>query len=289
VISAIGTLDMTVECATSFVDPGATAQDACEGPVSVNTSGTVDVGHVGDYGVTYTAVDRAGGQAAPVVRSVHVADTTAPVVTVLGPNPATVECATPFVDPGATASDSCVGPLPVTASGPVDVGVPGSYGVVYTAADPSGNTGTASRLVTVRDTIPPVIKVVGPIVLAPPNHKLHTFTIADLVSAVTDSCNPGLSAADVVITRVSSDEPENGCGDGNTLDDIVIGADCRSAALRVERTGGGNGRVYTIALHVVDLTGNRTEATVKVLVPPNGHSNTAVDDGPHFTVPSVCP
>ena len=93
-ITANGALDMTVECATSFADPGATATDMCQGPVPVTSSSTVDVGHVGNYAVTYSAVDAAGGQATPVVRSVHVADTTAPVVTVLGPNPATVECAT---------------------------------------------------------------------------------------------------------------------------------------------------------------------------------------------------
>jgi endo-1,4-beta-xylanase len=290
VITAAGALDMSVECATSFADPGATAQDACQGPVAVSTSGAVDVGHVGTYGITYSAADAAGGQATPVTRSVHVVDTTAPVVTVLGPNPATVECATAFVDPGASAADSCAGALPVSASGAVNVGTPGSYTIAYTATDPSGNTGAASRLVSVHDTIPPVIKVVGPIVLAPPNHKYQTFSMADLVSAVTDSCDPGLGVADAVITKVTSDEPENGLADGNTLNDIVISADCRSTELRVERSGVGNGRVYTISLHVQDLAGNRTEATVKVLVPTSTCTdNTAIDDGPHYTVPSTCP
>ena len=229
-------------------------------------------------------------EATPVVRSVHVADTIAPVVTVLGPNPATVECATPFVDPGATAADSCVGSVAVTTSGAVNSGVPGSYTLGYTATDPSGNTGMASRLVNVNDTIPPTISVKGPFVLAPPNHKYKTFTVAELVSRVTDSCVPGLGIADAVITRVSSDEPEDGIGDGSTLNDIDVGADSRSTHQRVERSGAGNGRVYTITLHVQDLAGNRTEATVKVLVPTTTCTDdTAVDDGPQFTVPSTCP
>jgi hypothetical protein len=168
--------------------------------------------------------------------------------------------------------------------------VPGSYTLGYAATDPSGNTGMASRLVNVNDTIPPTITVKGPFVLAPPNHKYKSFTVAELVSAVTDSCVPGLGIADAVITRVSSDEPEDGIGDGSTLNDIVVGADCRSAQLRVERSGVGNGRVYTISLHVQDLAGNRTEATVKVLVPTSTCTDdTAVDDGPQFTVPSLCP
>jgi hypothetical protein len=214
VIAANGSLDMTIECATSFTDPGATATDMCQGPVPVTSSSTVNVGAVGNYAVTYNAADAAGGQATPVVRSVHVADTIAPVVTVLGPNPATVECATPFVDPGATAADSCVGPVAVTTSGAVSTGVPGSYTLGYAATDPSGNTGMASRLVNVNDTIPPTITVKGPFVLAPPNHKYKTFTVAELVSKVTDSCVPGLGIADAVITRVSSDEPEDGIGRG---------------------------------------------------------------------------
>src|SRR5262249_38321311 len=104
VITANGPLDTTVECATSYADQGATATDAWEGSAAVGTTSTVDAGHVGNYSVTYTAADQAGTQATPVVRSVHVADTTPPVVTVTGANPAALECATAFVDMGATAA-----------------------------------------------------------------------------------------------------------------------------------------------------------------------------------------
>ena len=69
----------------------------------------------------------------------------------------------------------------------------------------------------------------------------------------------------------------------------MIRADCRTVQLRSEREGGGNGRVYKISLQVTDVAGNRTDATATVMVPPNGHSHTAVDDGPRFTVPSNCP
>jgi len=289
VITANGSLDMTVECAVPFTDPGAAAQDACQGPVGVSTDNAVDAAHVGNYTVTYTAADQAGGQATPVVRSVHVTDTTPPVVTVQGPNPATVECATPFVDPGATAADSCVGPLPVTSTGAVNVGSPGNYSLGYAATDPSGNTGNASRLVTVRDTIPPAIGITSPIILGAPSHQYQSFAMTDFVTGASDTCSVGLGIADVVITRITSDEVVDGCGDGNTLDDIVIGANCRTAQLRVERSGCGNGRVYTVFLHVTDLAGNRTETSVHVLVPPNQSGSTAVDDGPNYTVVSTCP
>src|SRR5205823_9579795 len=120
-----------------------------------------DVGHVGNYAVTYNASDAAGSPATPVVRSVHVTDTTAPVVSVTGPDPATLECGTAFVDLGATAADSCVGALSVATAGTVNAGAPGSYTLGYTATDPSGNTSAASRTVTVSDTIAPAVTVLG--------------------------------------------------------------------------------------------------------------------------------
>src|SRR6185436_4193952 len=105
----------------------------------------------------------------------------------------------------------------------------------------------------------------------------------------SDNCDAGVSIASVYITQVTSDEVENSKGDGNTLNDILIAADCRSAQLRAEREGGGNGRVYTITLKVGDASGNVTTATAKVTVPQSQNGNPAVDDGPHYVVNSGCP
>jgi len=49
-----------------------------------------------------------------------------------------------------------------------------------------------------------------------PNHKYVTFTIADLVTEVSDNCD-SIAIGSVQIASVTSDEPENGVGDGNTL------------------------------------------------------------------------
>jgi endo-1,4-beta-xylanase len=167
VITANGALSATAECATPYLDPGASATDSCEGPVAVSTTSTVNTSQLGSYAVTYNAADEAGGQAAPVVRTVNVTDTTPPAVTVLGANPATIECATPFVDAGATAADTCAGPLPVTVTGSVNTGVPGSYSLGYASIDPSSNIGTATRAVTVADTTPPAVDAIDLTILAP--------------------------------------------------------------------------------------------------------------------------
>src|SRR6185503_11540398 len=112
---------------------------------------------------------------------------------------------------------------------------------------------TCSFKVTVKDTQGPVITTKGPIKLWPPNHKYSTVTIADLVLSVVDNCRSRLGP--VRIVKVTSDEPNNSGGDGNTGDDIVIAADCKSVQLRAERMGNGNGRVYTITLKVSDAAG----------------------------------
>ena len=52
--------------------------------------GTVDTSAVGSYTITYTATDK-DGNTATAARTVNVVDTTAPVVTVTGDNPATTE------------------------------------------------------------------------------------------------------------------------------------------------------------------------------------------------------
>jgi len=140
------------------------------------------------------------------------------------------------------------------------------------------------------DTIAPVITLNNnTITLWPPNHSYHTINVADLVASASDNCSSDLLSS-VVISSVSSDESENGNGDGNTSNDIVIAANCKSVQLRAERQGGGNGRVYRINFVVTDSAGNISTVTGKVYVPKNANS-TAVDDGPAagYTVTSACP
>ena len=125
----------------------------------------------------------------------------------------------------------------------------------------------------------------------PANHKYKTFNLTDLVASVRDNCGRKVGVGSVRIASVSSDEADdaNGAGDGNTTNDIVIAADCKSVQLRAERMGTGNGRVYTVTLKVTDTAGNVATATVKVTVPHAQNGPAAVDDGPNFTVASSCP
>jgi uncharacterized repeat protein (TIGR01451 family) len=287
VISLNGASPMTVECHTSFSDPGASASDACEGPVAVTPSGSVDPNTVGSYSIVYTASD-SGGRTTTATRVVNVVDTTPPVVTLNGASSVTAECHTSYTDAGASATDSCSPTTSLSSSSDVNINAPGTYHVVWSATDPSGNIGTATRTVVVVDTIPPTLTLnsYAPS-MWPANHKYQTFNLTSFVTGASDSCNTALGINNVVIEKVTSDETENGNGDGNTMNDIVLAADCKSVQLRAERDGGGNGRVYTITFKVSDGY-NVTRATAKVVVPHNP-GETPVDSGAHYTVNGSCP
>lgn len=124
------------------------------------------------------------------------------------------------------------------------------------------------------DTEHPVITGISePITVWPPHHMHHmvnpeykTFTIDDFVTSVSDNCT-ALSLDDLVITQVTSDEPEDGKGNGHTKNDIVIAPDGKSVDLRIERQGKGNDRVYTIYIQAVDERGNVTTEPFHVQVP----------------------
>lgn len=139
VISLNGANPMTVECHTSFADPGATASDSCDTGVPVNVAGAVNADAVGTYTLTYTAADDSGNAAVPVTRTVVVVDTTKPVITLNGPSAITILLHAAYTDQGATAADSCAGPVPVGVSGAVNNHAVGTYVITYTATDPSGN------------------------------------------------------------------------------------------------------------------------------------------------------
>ena len=148
VITLNGDNPQTSELGTTYVDPGATANDAFHGPTDVTASGNVDTSAVGTYTITYTATDL-DNNTATATRTVTVVDTTAPVITLNGASSIDVELGASYADAGATASDAS-GPITVVTSGKLNdqtwfPNIVGAYTVTYTSTDASGNVGTATR------------------------------------------------------------------------------------------------------------------------------------------------
>ena len=166
--------------------------------------------------------------------------------------------------------------------------ITGSASVSSTTADPSAPNNTGSATIQVSNPPPQLGVVATPPLLTPPNHQYINVPVTSLVTAVSDACNASIGIGSVVITKVTSDEPDMGDGDGNTANDIVIAPDCRSVQLRAERAGPVNGRVYTVTLRVRDTAGGSTTKSVQLFVPVLADGTTAVDDGPMNTVLSAC-
>ena len=188
-IALVGASSITVECHTSFDDPGVTTTDNCAAEnVNVTTTGQPNIDQPGTYTVEYTATDSGGNQAS-VQRTVIVQDTTKPVIALSGGD-MTVECHTSFTDPGATASDSCDTSVPVTVTGTVNVDVPGTYVLTYNAEDDSGNDAdSVQRTVTVVDTTDPVIECPANITVYLPLNSTDTTAVVNFTAPVgTDSC-----------------------------------------------------------------------------------------------------
>ncbi|CAN5469433.1 hypothetical protein BH23ACI1_BH23ACI1_02550 [soil metagenome] len=180
-----------------------------------------------------------------------------PVVTLTGGAIFTHEAFTPLVDPGATAHGDD-GSLPVTTSGFVNVNVPGSYVLTYSATNGYWTT-HVERTVVVSDTIAPAIQgfSLTPTSLGAPNHLMVdvalSFSVTDASNAV--SCAVG----------VASNEPATGIGDGNTAVDWEV-VSTHHVRLRAERSGAGAGRIYTVTLTCADPSGNVAAATATATV-----------------------
>lgn len=219
--------------------------------------------------VTWTATDSSGNTATDN-QNVTVVDTTPPLLT--PPDDIVEECSsaagTP-VDIGyAESSDTCDVAVDISNDAPSLFPL-GLTTVTWSSVDDFLNTSTATQNVTVEDTTPPVFDYfsITPTMLWPPNHKMIKITVT---LSVSDTCDDTLA---VSLASITSNEPDNGIGDGNTENDIqeaLIGLDDREFLLRAERSGRGTGRLYTITYMVQDDSGNMAFKSGTVTVP---HSN----------------
>jgi hypothetical protein len=118
--------------------------------------------------------------------------------------------------------------------------------------------------VIVVDTTPPVVAVtLDRTALWPPNHKMVPI---EATVVVTDVCDPNPTFQ---LWSITSNEPANDIGDGNTEPDIA-GADYFTPdlqfSLRSERMGPRPGRLYTVTYRGFDGSGNFTDAQAYVAV-----------------------
>jgi hypothetical protein len=115
---------------------------------------------------------------------------------------------------------------------------------------------------------------VNPAEIWPPNHRFVPVRIAGVV-------DPGGEPASVRVQKVTQDEPVRFCPDAVIRPDGTV-------ELRAERSGRGNGRVYTIHFTATDPSGASCNGSVQVCV-PHDRNRACVDDGQSFSSTGPCP
>jgi hypothetical protein len=164
IITLTGSSLIAVEAGDTYTELGATANDNCDGSLSVTIGGDV-VNNlvVGSYNITYNVSDASGNAANQVTRSVVVQDGTAPIITLNGNATINVECGQTYTELGATAVDNTQTSISVVIGGDiVNPSVNGVYYVTYNATDGEGNVATEFiRTVTVSDNTAPITPTIA--------------------------------------------------------------------------------------------------------------------------------
>jgi WD40 repeat protein len=141
------------------------------------------------------------------------------------------------------------GALTSVPGSPFSNGFPADSGLLSLAVFPGKNCCPAPVISDASAT---------PNVLWPPNHKMVAVTID---YTVTDPC------PNTCVLTVSSNEPVNGIGDGNTSPDWQV-IDAHHVLLRAERSGPGSGRIYTLDITCTNDTNKLSSTkTLRVVVP----------------------
>jgi hypothetical protein len=281
----------------------ATATDACGTPTVSSSDGSVSSnGCSRSQTRTWTAIDFCGNTSTASRTVTWTADLTPPVLTTGGTG-TSVGCNPIAGDINgalgtATATDACGVPTVSQSDGSVSSnGCSRSQTRTWTARDFCGNTSTASRTVTwAVDNASPSLQTINTS-LWPPNHKMVDF-------GLTASDNCGITSAYITVT---SNEPKNDIGDGDTEVDIAfnggvedpnaatytvkgpvtIGSDGKvHIQLRAERSGVNalapeEGRIYTITFVATDGCNNSTTSTSTVNV---AHNITSPNVGNSFKI-----
>ncbi len=190
------------------------------------------------------------------------------------PGTLTLDCAAPDPPPATmSATDNCdPAPTITFAQTRVNGNCPGNFTTrrTWTARDCSNNSRVCTQNINHRDTTPPVVSGAEEFCLWPPNHEYYCFQSSSLNPSMSDNCSPPIS---LLIVGCTSNEPDEGTGDGDFPNDCVVSPDGKEVCVRSERAGSGSARVYRVMGIGVDACGNRSAPTpVAIITIPHDDS-----------------
>lgn len=188
VLQLLGDDSLLIDANSTFTDPGVAVSDNYQNSVQATVAGTVNVSELGNYTLSYCAVDSSGNQAACLQRIVLVRDISPPKLQLNGPSFIRHPHCESFQDSGYSVFENYPKGLHITVSGswrPEKNHIPGTYRIHYRAIDTGGNVDTLSRVIRVVDDMAPSIELLGPKYVRTPIYVPYQ----DSGFVAKDSCN----------------------------------------------------------------------------------------------------
>jgi len=235
-----------------------------KGSVSVDSS-LVQLNVVGVYPVTYTSTDLSKNTASRTLY-VDVIDTIKPVLTMLPPNPDTIQVNVPFVDPGVTVSVAngylskaqLIKYLHVTSS--VNDSLLGTYKVTYSLTDTFGNVAkSVTRIVVVADKLPPVLTLLGPVhdsVLVNNTYYDRGYTVSDIYYTKAGGVKVTMSGTFVTAFKSNYANKLGGGKDSNKVVDPLFGTTVIGPAYRITYTAVNGSGLKATATRYIEVYDN---------------------------------
>ena len=218
---------------------------------AANITESIDMAAAGTYDVVYEVADSEGKKATITlqIKVLEQADTTAPVLTEAADLVKVFDqfSATPDITKFITATDDVDGAITITMDmieTDANLNAAGTYDIVYTVKDSSGNEATKTITITVNDKEGP--KVVG--------KDLKTYV------------GTPLTAADIIANLTVTDNVD---GAMTLTEANVKGLD------QVKFNEAGE---YQVTIEVTDAAGNKTEQVLKISVREKGNTKAIADE-----------
>jgi len=154
-------------------------------------------------GITYSYDNNGNILNKTIAAAGTVADTTNPVITLLGTSPLTIAQGSIYTDAGATAADNVDGNITanIVTVNPVSTATVGTYTVTYNVSDAAGNAATqVTRTVNVTDQTAPVITLLGTTPLTIAQGSIYN----DAGATAADNVDGNITANIVTVNPVST-------------------------------------------------------------------------------------
>jgi len=196
-----------------------------------------DVYPIGTTTVTFTVTDSAN-RTATCSMDITVVNNQNPTISLLGPNPVTIEACSAYTEYGATASDTCSGDITgdiVIDASEVNINMVGTYNVYYNVTNASGLSAvTEIRTVHVIDTTNPTLSLIGPNPLTIGDCSTYT----ELGASADDGCLGDISGLVVI--------------NNSSVDTSVLGT--YTVTYNVTDASGNSAIEITRTIHVIDIS-----------------------------------